>query len=217
MPRAIVIVKLRPVDKCRHFSLSEVKSGPSQSTEAVSPLGSTSAARVPMASEDSTEHLPGDAAGSEVKPDAVESFLLDATEAGVDEANLQNSLMGSQQMEQEGVEKLQEEIVEDLDLSQQTGVDHESGPEEASESDQNKDENCAQGHSEQRNAGKVEKNEERKIAVDPAQYSEELVIAKVEDFTNEMTIAVDQTEDCDGRMEVDGSDDAGWCELFACY
>uniref|UniRef100_A0A673G9F5 Zinc finger MYM-type protein 4-like n=1 Tax=Sinocyclocheilus rhinocerous TaxID=307959 RepID=A0A673G9F5_9TELE len=101
-----------------------------------------------MASEDSTEQLPGDAAGSEVKPDAVESCLLDATDAGVNEPNLQNNLMESHQMD---------------------------GPEKADLTDQNEEEEnfC----------------------------SEELVIAKVEDFTNEMAIDVDQTEDRDGRME----------------
>uniref|UniRef100_A0A671S4Q0 Zinc finger MYM-type protein 4-like n=1 Tax=Sinocyclocheilus anshuiensis TaxID=1608454 RepID=A0A671S4Q0_9TELE len=68
-----------------------------------------------MASEDSTEQLPGDAAGSEA-----------------------------------------------------------NGPEKADLTDQNEEENCC---------------------------SEELVIAKVEDFTYEMAIDVDQTEDRDGRME----------------
>ncbi|XP_016298824.1 zinc finger MYM-type protein 4-like isoform X2 [Sinocyclocheilus anshuiensis] len=162
-----------------------------------------------MASEDSTEQLPGDAAGSEAKPDAVESCLLDATDAGVNEPNLQNSLMESHQMEQEEVEKLQGEMEEDLDLRQQPGMDHESGPEKADLTDQNEEENCAQGQSKQKNAEEVEKNEESKIAEDAAQCSEELVIAKVEDFTYEMAIDVDQTEDRDGRMEVDGSDDAG--------
>ncbi len=213
----ILIVEIYSMNKCLHFSLSVVKSGPSQSTETVSPLGSTSVAGVPMASEDSTEQLPGDEAGSEVKPDAVESCLLNATEAGVNEPNLQNSLMESQQMEQEEVEKLPEEMEEDPDLRQQPGVDQENGPEKSSVADQNEEENCAQEHSEQKNAGEEEKNEVRNIAEDAAQCSEELVIAKVEDFTNEMTIDVDQAEDRDGRMEVDGSDDAGWCELFACY
>ncbi len=198
------------------FSLSGVKSGPSQSIETVSPLGFTSVAGVPMASEDSTEQLPGDAAGSEVKPDAVESCLLDATEAGVNEPNLQNSLMESQKMEQEEVEKLLEEMEGDMDLRQQPGVDQENRPEKSRVTDQNEEENCAQKHSEQKIAGE-EKNEVRNIAEDAAQCSEELVIAKVEDFTNEMTIDVDQAEDRDGIMEVDGSDDAGWCELFACY
>uniref|UniRef100_A0A673G1F8 Zinc finger MYM-type protein 4-like n=1 Tax=Sinocyclocheilus rhinocerous TaxID=307959 RepID=A0A673G1F8_9TELE len=162
-----------------------------------------------MASEDSTEQLPGDAAGSEVKPDAVESCLLDATDAGVNEPNLQNNLMESHQMEQEEVEKLQGEMEEDLDLRQQPGMDHESGPEKADLTDQNEEEeNFAQGQSKQKNAEEVEKNEESKIAEDAAQCSEELVIAKVEDFTNEMAIDVDQTEDRDGRMEVDGSDDS---------
>ncbi|XP_016097728.1 zinc finger MYM-type protein 4-like [Sinocyclocheilus grahami] len=162
-----------------------------------------------MASEDSSEQLPGDAAGSEAKPDTVESCLLDATDAGVNEPNLQNSLMESHQMEQEEVEKLQGEMEEDLDFRQQPGMDHESGPEKDDITDQYKEEeNCAQGQSKQ-NAEEVEKNEESKIAEDAAQCSEELVIAKVEDFTNEMAIDVDQTEDRDGRMEVDGSDDAG--------
>ncbi|KAF4100382.1 zinc finger MYM-type protein 4 isoform X3 [Onychostoma macrolepis] len=161
-----------------------------------------------MASEDSTEQLSGDAAGSEVKPDAVESCLLDVTEAGVNEPNLQNSLMESQQLEQEEVEKLPDEMEEDPDL--QSGVDQENGPEKSSVTDQNEEEeNCAQEHSEQKNAGEEEKNEVRIIAEDAAQCSEELVIAKIEDFTNEMTIDVDQAEDHDGRMEVDGSDDAG--------
>uniref|UniRef100_A0A8C2ETJ1 Zinc finger, MYM-type 4 n=1 Tax=Cyprinus carpio TaxID=7962 RepID=A0A8C2ETJ1_CYPCA len=187
-----------------------VKSGPSQSTEAVSPLDSTSAAGVPMASEDSTEQLPGDAAGSEVKPDAVESWLLDATDAGENEPDLQNSLMESHQMEQEEVEKLQGEMEEDLDIRQQPGMDHESGPEKPSLTDQKEEEeHCALGQSKQKNAEEVEKNEEGKIAEDAAQYSEELVIAKVEDFTSEMAVNVDQTEDRDGKMEVDGSDDAG--------
>ncbi|XP_058609108.1 zinc finger MYM-type protein 4 isoform X2 [Onychostoma macrolepis] len=193
-----------------HFrsKVSGVKSGPSQSTETVSLLGSTSVAGVPMASEDSTEQLSGDAAGSEVKPDAVESCLLDVTEAGVNEPNLQNSLMESQQLEQEEVEKLPDEMEEDPDL--QSGVDQENGPEKSSVTDQNEEEeNCAQEHSEQKNAGEEEKNEVRIIAEDAAQCSEELVIAKIEDFTNEMTIDVDQAEDHDGRMEVDGSDDAG--------
>ncbi len=167
-----------------------------------------------MASEDSTEQLPGDEAGSEVKPDAVESCLLVATEAGVNEPNLQNSLMESQHMKQEEVEKLPEEMEEDPDLRQQPGVDQENGSEKSSVTDQN-EENCAQEHSEQKNAGE-EKSEVRNIAEDAAQCSEELVIAKFEDFTNEMTIDVDQAEDREGRMEVDGSDDAGWCELFAC-
>ncbi len=198
------------MNKCLHFSLSGVRSGPSQSTETFSPLGSTSVAGVPMPSEDSTEQLPGDAAGSEVKPDAVLSCLLDVTEAGVNEPNLQNSLMESQKMEQEEVEKLLEEMEEDMDLRQQPGVDQENRPEKSRVTDQNEEENFAQEHSEQ-------KNEMRNIAKDAAQCSEELVIAKVEDFANEMTIDVDQAEDRDGRMEVDGSDDAGWCERFACY
>uniref|UniRef100_A0A8C1GSG5 Zinc finger MYM-type protein 4-like n=1 Tax=Cyprinus carpio TaxID=7962 RepID=A0A8C1GSG5_CYPCA len=103
-----------------------------------------------MASEDSTEQLPGDAAGSEVKPDAVESWLLDATDAGENEPDLQNSLMESHQMD---------------------------GPEKPSLTDQ-----------------KEEEEEEHC-------YSEELVIAKVEDFTSEMAVNVDQTEDRDGKME----------------
>uniref|UniRef100_A0A672KS49 Zinc finger MYM-type protein 4-like n=1 Tax=Sinocyclocheilus grahami TaxID=75366 RepID=A0A672KS49_SINGR len=163
-----------------------------------------------MASEDSMEQLPGDVAGSEVKPDAVESCLLDATEAGVNEPSPQNSLMESQKMEQEEVEKLPEEIEEDPDLRQQLGVDLENGPEKSNVTDQNEEEeNCAQEHSEQKNAGEEEKNEVRNIAEDAAWCSEELVIAKVEDLTNETAIDVDQAEDRDGRMEVDGSDDAG--------
>lgn len=217
-PQAILIVGLCPMDNCHHFSLSGVKSGPSQSTEAVSPLDSTSAAGVPMASEDSTEQLPGDAAGSEVKPDAVESCLLDATEASENEPSRQNSLIESQKVEQEEVEMLPEEMEEDLDLKQQSGVEQENGPEKSSVTDQNKEEeNCAQEHSEQKNAGEEEKNEVRNIAKDAAQCSEELVIAKVEDFNSEMAVDVDKAEGRDGRMEVDGSDDAGWCEHFACY
>uniref|UniRef100_A0A673H2X6 Zinc finger MYM-type containing 4 n=1 Tax=Sinocyclocheilus rhinocerous TaxID=307959 RepID=A0A673H2X6_9TELE len=84
-----------------------------------------------MASEDSTEQLPGDAAGSEVKPDAVESCLLDATEAGVNEPSRQNSLMESQKMEQEEVEEMEE----DPDLRQQSGVDQENGPEKSNQTE----------------------------------------------------------------------------------
>uniref|UniRef100_A0A672RLJ2 Zinc finger, MYM-type 4 n=1 Tax=Sinocyclocheilus grahami TaxID=75366 RepID=A0A672RLJ2_SINGR len=85
---------------------------------------------------------------SDFRKYTVESCLLDATDAGVNEPNLQNSLMESHQMD---------------------------GPEKDDITDQYKEEeNCC---------------------------SEELVIAKVEDFTNEMAIDVDQTEDRDGRME----------------
>ncbi|XP_042601381.1 zinc finger MYM-type protein 4 isoform X1 [Cyprinus carpio] len=193
-----------------NFVVKRVKSGPSQSTETVSPLGSTSVAGVPMASEGSTEQLPGVAAGSEVKPDAVESCLLDATEASENEPSRQNSLIESQKVEQEEVEMLPEEMEEDLDLKQQSGVEQENGPEKSSVTDQNKEEeNCAQEHSEQKNSGEEEKNEVRNIAKDAAQCSEELVIAKVEDFNSEMAVDVDKAEGRDGRMEVDGSDDAG--------
>ncbi|XP_026087332.1 zinc finger MYM-type protein 4-like isoform X1 [Carassius auratus] len=161
-----------------------------------------------MASEDSTEQLPGDAADSEVKPEAVESCLLDGNDAGVSKPNLQNSLMESHQMEQEEVEKLQGEMEEDLDLRQQPGMDHERGPEKANLTDQNEEEN-AQGQSQQKNAEEVEKNEEGEVAEDATRCSEQLVIAKVEDFTNEMAVDVNQTEDRNGKMEVDGSDDAG--------
>uniref|UniRef100_A0A8C1MEV1 Zinc finger, MYM-type 4 n=1 Tax=Cyprinus carpio TaxID=7962 RepID=A0A8C1MEV1_CYPCA len=163
-----------------------------------------------MASEGSTEQLPGVAAGSEVKPDAVESCLLDATEASENEPSRQNSLIESQKVEQEEVEMLPEEMEEDLDLKQQSGVEQENGPEKSSVTDQNKEEeNCAQEHSEQKNSGEEEKNEVRNIAKDAAQCSEELVIAKVEDFNSEMAVDVDKAEGRDGRMEVDGSDDAG--------
>uniref|UniRef100_A0A8C0Y903 Zinc finger MYM-type containing 4, tandem duplicate 1 n=1 Tax=Cyprinus carpio carpio TaxID=630221 RepID=A0A8C0Y903_CYPCA len=97
---------------------------------------------------------------------------------------------------------------EDLDLKQQSGVEQENGPEKSSVTDQNKEEeNCAQEHSEQKNSGEEEKNEVRNIAKDAAQCSEELVIAKVEDFNSEMAVDVDKAEGRDGRMEVDGSDD----------
>uniref|UniRef100_A0A8C1ZAK8 Zinc finger, MYM-type 4 n=1 Tax=Cyprinus carpio TaxID=7962 RepID=A0A8C1ZAK8_CYPCA len=114
-----------------------------------------------MASEGSTEQLPGVAAGSEVKPDAVESCLLDATEASENEPSRQNSLIESQKVEQEEVEMLPEEMEEDLDLKQQSGVEQENGPEKSSVTDQNKEEeNCAQEHSEQKNSGEEEKNEQ---------------------------------------------------------
>uniref|UniRef100_A0A671RJ86 Zinc finger MYM-type protein 4-like n=1 Tax=Sinocyclocheilus anshuiensis TaxID=1608454 RepID=A0A671RJ86_9TELE len=96
--------------------------------------------------------------------------------------------------------------------------EYKNRPEKSNVTDQNEEEeNCAQEHSEQKNAGEEEKNEVRNVAEDAAWCSEELVIAKVEDLTNETAIDVDQAEDRDGRMEVDGSDDAGWCEHFACY
>ncbi|XP_043073787.1 zinc finger MYM-type protein 4-like [Puntigrus tetrazona] len=156
-----------------------------------------------MSSDDSTEQLPGDAAGSEVKPDAVESCLLDATDAGENEPSLQNSFTESQQTKQ-GVEKFPKEMEEDPDVRQQPDMDQENGPEKSSVTGQSEEEN-----SKQKNAGEAEKNEVRNIAVDAAQCSEELVIAKVEDFTNEMAIDVDSAQDLDGKMEVDGSDDAG--------
>ncbi|XP_026144608.1 zinc finger MYM-type protein 4 isoform X2 [Carassius auratus] len=162
-----------------------------------------------MASEDSIEQLPGVAAGSDVKPDAVESCLLAATEAGEDEPSLQNSIMETQKVEQEEVEKLPEEMKEDPDVIQQSGVDQQNGPEKNSVTEKKVEENCAQDHSEQKNAGEVKKKEVRNNAEDAAHCSEELVIAKVEDFTSEMAIDVDQAEDCDGKMEVDASDDAG--------
>ncbi|XP_026144607.1 zinc finger MYM-type protein 4 isoform X1 [Carassius auratus] len=198
--------------KWPNFVLKRVTSGPSQSTETVSPLGSTSVAvarLVIMASEDSIEQLPGVAAGSDVKPDAVESCLLAATEAGEDEPSLQNSIMETQKVEQEEVEKLPEEMKEDPDVIQQSGVDQQNGPEKNSVTEKKVEENCAQDHSEQKNAGEVKKKEVRNNAEDAAHCSEELVIAKVEDFTSEMAIDVDQAEDCDGKMEVDASDDAG--------
>ncbi|XP_052440697.1 zinc finger MYM-type protein 4 isoform X2 [Carassius gibelio] len=163
-----------------------------------------------MASEDSIEQLPGVAAGSDVKPDAVESCLLAATEAGENEPSLQNSIMETQKVEQEEVEKLPEEMKEDPDVIQQSGVDQQKGPEKNSVTEKKVvEENCAQDHSEQKNAGEVKKKEVRNNAEDAAHCSEELVIAKVEDFTSEMAIDVDQAEDCDGKMEVDASDDAG--------
>ncbi|XP_052440698.1 zinc finger MYM-type protein 4 isoform X3 [Carassius gibelio] len=199
--------------KWPNFVLKRVTSGPSQSTETVSPLGSTSVAvarLVIMASEDSIEQLPGVAAGSDVKPDAVESCLLAATEAGENEPSLQNSIMETQKVEQEEVEKLPEEMKEDPDVIQQSGVDQQKGPEKNSVTEKKVvEENCAQDHSEQKNAGEVKKKEVRNNAEDAAHCSEELVIAKVEDFTSEMAIDVDQAEDCDGKMEVDASDDAG--------
>lgn len=210
------------MDKCNHFPLSGAKSGPSLSTEVVSQLGSTSAEGVLMASEDFTGHLTGDAAFSEEKTDAVELCKLDATEPGVDEPNPQNSLMEGHQMELEEVETHQEEMEEDQDLGQQQDVDQGNSPEKGSPSDQGEEEeNSVQEDCEQKDAGKLEKskdesnteetaqkNKDKSSTEDMAHSSEELVIAKVEDFTNEMAIDVDQTEVRDGKMEVD---DAGLC------
>lgn len=168
-----------------------------------------------MASEDFTGHLTGDAAVSEEKPDAVELCKLDATEPGVNEPNPQNSLMEGHQMELEEVEMHQEEMEEDLDLGQQPDVDQGNSPEKGSPSDQGEEEeNCVQEHCEQKDATKLEKSEGKSNTEDTAHSSEELVIAKVEDLTNEMAIDVDQTEVRDGKMEVDRPGDAGWCEFL---
>ncbi|XP_077052167.1 zinc finger MYM-type protein 4-like isoform X2 [Siphateles boraxobius] len=158
-----------------------------------------------MASEDFTGHLTGDAAGAEEKPEAVESCKLEATEAGVNEPNPQNSLM-----EQKEEETLQEEMEEDLDLRQQLDVDQGNSPEKDSPTDKGeKEENCVQGLCEQKDATEVVKNEDKNNAEDTALFSNELVIAKVEDFKDEMAIDVDQSEDRDGKMEVDRPEDAG--------
>lgn len=200
------MVELCHIDKLHHFPLSGAKSGPSHSTESVSHLDSTSASGVLMASEDFTGHLSGDAAGAEEKPDAVESFKLEATEAGVNEPNPQNSLMEKEE---------EEEMEEDLDLRPQPDVDLGNSPEKDSPTDQGEEkeeENCVQGHCEQKAATELVKNEGKNSAEDTAQFSNELVIAKVEDFANEMAIDVDQTEDRDGKMEVDRPEDAGLCD-----
>ncbi|XDV34811.1 hypothetical protein PO909_004929 [Leuciscus waleckii] len=152
-----------------------------------------------MASEDFTGHLSGDAAGAEEKPDVVEPCKLEATEAGVNEPNPQSSLMEKEE---------EEEMEEDLDLRQQLDVDQGNSPEKDSPTDQGKEEeNCVQGHCEPKAATEEVKNEDKNSAEDAAQISSELVIAKVEDFTNEMAIDVDKTED--GKMEVDRPEDAG--------
>lgn len=166
-----------------------------------------------MASEDFTEHLTGDADVSEEKPEAVELSKLDTTEASLNETNPQNSLMEGRQMELEEVEMHQEKMEEDLDLRPQSDVDQGNGPEKVSLTNQDEEEDCVQEHDEQKDAGKLDKSN----AEDTAHSSEELVIAKVEDFTNEMAIDVDKTEDRDGRRKVDRPEDAGRWKRFACY
>lgn len=60
-----------------------------------------------------------------------------------------------------------------------------------------------------------EEDEDREMNTeDTAQCSEELVITKVEDFTSEMPIDVDYTEDHSGRMEVDKPEYAGRCKFI---
>ncbi|XP_067282641.1 zinc finger MYM-type protein 4 isoform X2 [Pseudorasbora parva] len=156
-----------------------------------------------MASEDFTGHLTGDAAGSEEKADVVESCKLEEPEDDVNEPNPQNSLM-----EQVEVEMAQEEIEEDLDI-QKPDKEQGNGPEKDSPTDQGEEENSVQGHCEQKDAGELVKNEDKSNVARTAQSSDELVIAKVEDFTNEMAADVNQTEDCVGRMEVDTPEDEG--------
>lgn len=67
------------------------------------------------------------------------------------------------------------------------------------------------GHREHKNEDiESEENKDREInAEDTAESSEELVITKVEDCMNEM--AVDQNEDYNEKMEVDGPADSGNC------
>ncbi|KAK7125022.1 hypothetical protein R3I94_019167 [Phoxinus phoxinus] len=111
-------------------------------------------------------------------------------------------------MEQEEEETLQEEMEEDLDLKPQPDVDQGNSPEKDSPTGQGeKEESCVQGHCEQKDATELVKNEDKNDTEDTENISHELVIAKVEDFTNEMATDVEKTED--GRMEVDRPEDAG--------
>lgn len=86
-----------------------------------------------------------------------------------------------------------------------------SGAEKGNTLDQDRElKKSVLGHCEhKKEATESEENKDRDInAEDTAQCSEELVITKVEDCSNEMD-QQDQNEDYSGKMEVDGPADSG--------